>query len=153
MQHSPTRNILVGALVALAVLFASLNLIACVVGVWIASEIGGALSQEVVSGPKVGVLRIEGVILSGRPLSPRQEGIVYSEQMSDILKEAKTNDDIKAIVLRVDSPGGSVLALTKSTKRCWSLTNPLSSQWAKWLRRADITSHALLTALWSTRVL
>lgn len=109
MQHSPTRNILVGALVALAVLFASLNFIACVVGVWVASEVSGAFSREVVSGPSVGMLRIEGIILSGRPPSPRQEGVVYSEQMSDILKEAKTDDDIKALVLRVDSPGGSVV--------------------------------------------
>jgi len=125
MQQSQSKNILVGVVVALAVLLASLNLIACVAGVWVASQVSGALSQEVVPGPSVGILRAEGAIISGRPPSLRQEGIVYSEQMAKILKRVKTEDNIKALVLRVDSPGGSVVGSNEIYEALLQIDKPI----------------------------
>ena len=125
MQQNMLRNILLGVLVVLVVLFAGFNMINCLVGFWLASEIGNVLNEDIISGPGIGVLRIEGVILSGMPPSPRQEGIVYSEQMSEILKKIDENDNIKALVLRVDSPGGSVVGSNEIYEALLKIEKPI----------------------------
>jgi protease IV len=56
--------------------------------------------------PKIGVIVAAGEILDGTQPS----GTVGGESTSALIREARRNDDVKAIVLRVDSPGGSVLA-------------------------------------------
>jgi protease-4 len=56
--------------------------------------------------PKIGVIVAAGEILDGS----QPPGTVGGESTSELIREARRNDDVKAIVLRVDSPGGSVLA-------------------------------------------
>jgi len=56
--------------------------------------------------PKIGVIIAAGEILDGS----QPPGSVGGDSTSDLIREARRNDDVKAIVLRVDSPGGSVLA-------------------------------------------
>ena len=63
-------------------------------------------------GPKVAVIYCEGQIMSGKsnpggPLGARTMG---SDTIAAALRKARKDDSIKAIVLRVDSPGGSGLA-------------------------------------------
>src|SRR6202050_2233358 len=54
---------------------------------------------------------VGGVIASGEILDGKQPpGTVGGESTSQLLREARQDDDIRAVVLRVDSPGGSVLA-------------------------------------------
>jgi protease-4 len=55
---------------------------------------------------KIGVIVAAGEILDGS----QPPGTVGGESTSELIREARHNDDIKAIVLRVDSPGGSVFA-------------------------------------------
>jgi protease-4 len=55
---------------------------------------------------KIGVIVAEGEILDGS----QPPGTVGGESTAELIREARQDDDVKAIVLRVDSPGGSVLA-------------------------------------------
>jgi protease-4 len=57
-------------------------------------------------GAAVGVVVASGEILDGR----QPPGTVGGESTSQLLREARFDPDIRAVVLRVDSPGGSVLA-------------------------------------------
>lgn len=55
---------------------------------------------------RVGVVVAEGEIVDGE----RSAGTVGGDSMVELLQQARYDDDIKAVVLRIDSPGGSVLA-------------------------------------------
>lgn len=57
-------------------------------------------------GDAVGVVTATGPILMGR----QRAGAIGAESMAALLAKAREDDDIKALVLRVDSGGGSVLA-------------------------------------------
>jgi protease-4 len=56
--------------------------------------------------PKIGVIIASGEILEGS----QPPGAVGGDTAAALVREAREDDDIKAIVLRVDSPGGSVFA-------------------------------------------
>jgi len=59
----------------------------------------------------VGKPRIAVVVASGEILDGSQPaGTVGGESTARLIREARRDEDVKAIVLRVDSPGGSVLA-------------------------------------------
>ena len=55
---------------------------------------------------KIGVIVAEGEILDG----DQAPGTIGGESTSRLIREARFDKDVKALVLRVDSPGGSVLA-------------------------------------------
>jgi protease-4 len=55
---------------------------------------------------KVGIVVAAGEIVDGE----RTVGTVGGDSLSELLRQARYDDDIKAIVLRIDSPGGSVMA-------------------------------------------
>jgi protease IV len=55
---------------------------------------------------KIAVIVASGEILDGA----QPPGTIGGESTADLVREARRDDDVKAIVLRVDSPGGSVLA-------------------------------------------
>jgi protease-4 len=57
-------------------------------------------------GQAVGVVVASGEILDGK----QPPGTVGGESTAQLLHEARQDDDIRAVVLRIDSPGGSVLA-------------------------------------------
>ena len=57
-------------------------------------------------GAAIGVVVASGEILDGR----QPPGLVGGESTAQLLRQARLDDDIRAVVLRVDSPGGSVLA-------------------------------------------
>ena len=56
--------------------------------------------------PRVGVIVAAGEILDGE----QPPGTVGGETLAKLIRQARTDHDVKALVLRVDSPGGSVLA-------------------------------------------
>jgi protease-4 len=56
--------------------------------------------------PKVGVIVAAGEILDGS----HPPGTIGGESTATLIREARRDEDVKAIVIRVDSPGGSVLA-------------------------------------------
>lgn len=55
---------------------------------------------------KIGVIVAEGEILDGE----QPPGTIGGESTARLIRDARQDKDIKAVVLRVDSPGGSVLA-------------------------------------------
>jgi len=57
-------------------------------------------------GAAVGVVIASGEILDGK----QPPGYVGGESTAQLLRQARLDEDIRALVLRVDSPGGSVLA-------------------------------------------
>jgi protease-4 len=57
-------------------------------------------------GPAVGIIPVSGEILDGK----QPPGTVGGESTAQLLRQAQQDADIRAVVLRVDSPGGSVLA-------------------------------------------
>ena len=56
--------------------------------------------------PHVGVIVAEGEILDGE----QPPGTIGGESLAKLIRQARNDKDVKAVVLRVDSPGGSVLA-------------------------------------------
>lgn len=61
--------------------------------------------------PKIAVIHVIGGIDSGKGgWSPLSGSSVGSDTIIEAIREAEKNDKVKAIVLRVDSPGGSALA-------------------------------------------
>lgn len=64
------------------------------------------------SKPSIGVVYVDGMILTGRTEEGLfgSSGTVGSTTLRRTLNKARDDDSIKAVVLRVDSPGGSALA-------------------------------------------
>lgn len=56
---------------------------------------------------KIAIVYAEGEIVDG---SGNDDGMVYGEKMSRMLRQIRQDDSINAVVLRVNSPGGSVTA-------------------------------------------
>ncbi len=62
-------------------------------------------------GPRIAVIYATGIIASGESNFDSPSGqVVGSETMSQSLRKARADSSIKAIVLRIDSPGGSAIA-------------------------------------------
>lgn len=61
-------------------------------------------------GPGVGVIRVDGAIMSGASTSTLSGTIVGSDTIVELIGRADSDPDVKAIVLRVNSPGGGVVA-------------------------------------------
>ncbi len=84
-------------------------------GVWVASQFDTNNNINIPFGEAIAIVKVEGVIVSGEspPPSPFGGGgsdAAYSQTIINQLKDANEDDDIKAIILYVDSPGGSVFA-------------------------------------------
>ena len=62
-------------------------------------------------GPKIAVLYAAGIIALGKSNYDSPSGnVVGSETLVDYLRKARADSAVKAIVLRIDSPGGSAIA-------------------------------------------
>ena len=63
-------------------------------------------------GPQVAVIYCEGAIMSGESAPPYWGGdpTMGSATISDAIRQAREDTDIEAVVLRINSPGGSGLA-------------------------------------------
>ena len=59
---------------------------------------------------KVALVFANGSIKSGKPSYGRSSEDIYSGELSKILRKISRKENIKAVVLRVNSPGGSALA-------------------------------------------
>jgi protease IV len=62
--------------------------------------------------PRVAVILVDGPIVDGRPVGvPLGRGpMAWSEPIIEALREARRNPSIRAVVLRINSPGGSAFA-------------------------------------------
>jgi protease-4 len=58
------------------------------------------------SGKSVAVITAEGPIMMGR----QSQGVIAADTISALIRRAREDDDVAALVLRVNSPGGSAFA-------------------------------------------
>ncbi len=73
--------------------------------------LSGGSSQSTSTRPRIAVLRLEGAIVSGNgPMSLFSEALISSDRIVPLIEKLGKDDNVKAIILRVDSPGGSALA-------------------------------------------
>src|SRR5919201_5862004 len=71
----------------------------------------GPTSLGLNRGPRVAVIVASGAITSGRSgFDPFNGSTVGSETLVDYIRQARKDSSIRAIVLRIDSPGGSATA-------------------------------------------
>lgn len=71
-----------------------------------ATDLGGmAKSKNITSSNRIAVILAEGEIVDGN-----SDGAISSEKFAKEIRKARKDENIKAIVLRVNSPGGSILA-------------------------------------------
>ena len=69
----------------------------------------GSSTNRRTSGDAVGVVYVAGEIVDGQA----GRGMAGGDTIADLIAEATAKDEIKALVVRVDSPGGSVSASEK----------------------------------------
>lgn len=67
-----------------------------------------AAQQSTHASDKIAVIYVDGEIVGGRDLEE-----VAGKRFADIIDEVADDDDIEAVVLRVNSPGGSVIAASQ----------------------------------------
>jgi len=109
--------------VVLVVVILALSIAACAL-LWRAA--GAAGTPSVGFGDAVGVIPVEGVIASGFPnRMTSSSGTVYSGRVIEYLKQAEADSSIKAIVLRVDSPGGGVVGSDEIHQQMLAMTKPV----------------------------
>ena len=71
-----------------------------------ATDLGGmAKRKNITSSNRIAVILAEGEIVDGNA-----DGDISSEKFAKEIRKARKDENIKAIVLRVNSPGGSILA-------------------------------------------
>ncbi len=68
------------------------------------------LSLGLNRGPQIAVIYASGVIASGDGSDSPSGQVLGSASMVEYIRKARADNDIKAIVLRIDSPGGSAIA-------------------------------------------
>ena len=73
--------------------------------------LAGGPSDSGSTRPRIAVLRLEGPIISGgEGMSFLSEAAISSDKIVPLIHKLSKDNNVKAIVLRVDSPGGSALA-------------------------------------------
>jgi len=90
--------------------------------------ISGGLSNGLALGDAVALIKVEGIIQSGDPptdlFGTPQTG-AYSAKIVSQLKQANDDSNVKTIVLRVDSPGGGVVASDEIYEQILALDKPV----------------------------
>jgi protease-4 len=98
-------------------------------GLLVAGSFSGTGSDGLAFGDAVAIVRVEGVILPGEAPPPNpfsgDSGGAFSQQVIDHLKKANKNDSVKAVVLFVDSPGGSVFASDEIQLQIKAMEKPI----------------------------
>ena len=76
-----------------------------------------------ISGNRVEVVYVQGVMLTGSV--PSGFGIATSEEITKSLKDASEDDAVKAIVMRINSPGGSPAAAEEIVAAMKKIKKPI----------------------------
>lgn len=96
-------------------------------GLWASNRFdSGGLSF----GEGVAIIPVQGVIIPGEapppsPFGGGTPGAAYSQTIINHLKRANEDDNVKAIILHVDSPGGSVFASDEIYQQIKEVNKPL----------------------------
>lgn len=82
----------------------------------------GSTTPSAGLGSAVGLIRVEGVIAG---TGSTFDGYVTPRDFRDLLKQAENDSSIKAVVLRIDSPGGTVAASEEIARYAKEFGKPL----------------------------
>ncbi|GIK39611.1 MAG: hypothetical protein BroJett011_34440 [Chloroflexota bacterium] len=97
-------------------------------GLWAASNMDRT-DRGPAFGDAVAIVRVEGVILAGEAPAPNpfsaDSGGAFSQQVVENLKKADEDDSVKAVILFVDSPGGSVFASDEIYLQIKEMSKPI----------------------------
>jgi len=74
------------------------------------STLFGAQPAEATAKPVLGLVYALGTIVSGRDSDDGQTSVAHSASLVAALEKARTDASVKAVVLRINSPGGSAQA-------------------------------------------
>jgi protease-4 len=98
--------------------------VSCGVFFVIAASLG---TSDLAVGPAVAIVRVEGIIVSGTPpIDPFSSTTgAYSGVVVDHLTQAEEDPNVKAVVLHVDSPGGSVVGSDEIYQQMLAMTKPV----------------------------
>ena len=87
---------------------------------------GGDTTKRSTGNAKIAIVYAVGPIMSGESASALFGGSVMgSKTIVEALKKAADDEDVKAIVLRVDSPGGSALASDMIWRQTQAIEKPI----------------------------
>jgi len=98
-----------GFLIFIVVLNLTLCYVVSCIGITLIGIAAQVLKPAPGFGDAVAIVYLEGEIVTGRPISD-YGGTVYSEKIIEYLRRIQKDSSIKAVVLRINSPGGSVVA-------------------------------------------
>ena len=79
-------------------------------------------------GDAVAVVVAKGDILDGT----QPAGTIGGDSTAALIRQAREDEKVKAIVLRVDSPGGSAFASEVIRRECELARRPASRWWSRW---------------------
>ena len=88
------------------------------------SILGASTSGDAATGPKIALVYAVGPIMSGKSESGLSSSTMGSDTIVEALHKANNDKDVKAIVLRINSPGGSALA----SDLIWRATQAIDRQ-------------------------
>ncbi len=98
-------------------------------GLLVAGTISGPSSDGLAFGDAVAIVGVEGTILPGEAPAPSPfggaTGAAYSQQVIKHLEQANEDKSVKAIILYVDSPGGSVFASDEIALKVGEMEKPI----------------------------
>ena len=86
---------------------------AAAIAAWTATTTGASAPRSLGlnRGPRIAVIYASGIINSGKSgYDPVNGAIAGSETLNDYIRQARRDSSVRAIVLRIDSPGGSASA-------------------------------------------
>lgn len=126
--------------------------------VWAA---GGSSSSSTVGtgamfGDAVAIVKVEGVIVPGEapppnPFGGGNDGFAYSQQVIEHLERAVNDSSVKAILLFVDSPGGSVYASDEIYQKIITIEKPIVTSMASLAASGGYFVAAPTDEIWASQ--
>lgn len=124
-------------------------------GLLVAGSLSGPGSDGLAFGDAVAIVRVEGVILPGEAPAPSPfggtTGAAYSQQVIDQLEQAAEDDDVKAIILYVDSPGGSAFASDEIALKIQEIEKPIIAGMGSLAASGGYYVSAPTDEIWASR--
>jgi protease-4 len=105
----------------LAVLICGAGVVA---GTLVLAAFSGAWGPGVGTGDAVAVVRVEGILISGESSTSYTRG-AFSEQVIRQLERAESDTSVRAIVLRINSPGGSAVSSNEIYEKLLGIDKPI----------------------------
>lgn len=136
--------------------FVVIGIVACValvgVGVWVGNNVGD--EGTLAFGDAIAIVRVEGTIQAGEAPPPNpfsgDVGGAYSQTIIDYLKRAEKDEDVKAIILYVDSPGGSVVASDEIALQVKAIEKPIIAMMGSLAASGGYYVSAPTNEIWAT---